>query len=39
VAALRAPAHGKGEADPLSRMLGSVFSVLENKYWVDEADF
>jgi NADH-quinone oxidoreductase subunit L len=29
----------KGEEDPLSRMLGSVFSVLENKYWVDEVYF
>ncbi|MCK4900964.1 MAG: NADH-quinone oxidoreductase subunit L, partial [Anaerolineales bacterium] len=26
----------KGQPDPLKRILGPVFTVLENKYWVDE---
>jgi NADH-quinone oxidoreductase subunit L len=27
----------KGQADPLKRMLGPVYTAWENKYWVDEA--
>ena len=26
----------KGQVDPLRRVLGPVYSILENKYWVDE---